>query len=73
MKYENTETCYYLKEFGKVYSFNAEVIKYLHKGKWSNDVGWSQGFTHMKDWETGEYRGFCGVQYFEEHAKEVIE
>lgn len=74
MKYENTRTPYSLKGYkGVVCSFNAEKEKYLHYGKWINDVSWSHGLTHLKDWETGEYRGFCGTEYFEENAEEVVE
>ena len=31
------------------------------------DVGWSHGFTHYVD-KYGFKMGFCGVNYFEEHA-----
>jgi hypothetical protein len=33
-----------------------------------NEVGYSQGFVHFKNPETGEQMGFCGVYWFKENA-----
>lgn len=37
-----------------------------------NDVGLSQGFIHFAHPKTGERLGFCGVNYFDENAIEVV-
>jgi hypothetical protein len=71
MKYEQTDKKFYLgRHIGVVIPFNAEKEKFYRDGKWKNDVSWSAGFTHYKG-EDGNYKGFCGIYYFEKHAREM--
>ena len=68
MKYEHIRQWFNLKVRGAqrtVRPYNAEITK-----KHRQDLGWSQGFTSFEIKETGT-TGWCGQDWFEQHAKPV--
>jgi len=51
---------------------NKEVIIRAVDGETEfKQMGLSQGFIHFANPYTGSYMGFCGVEWFKEHAKQV--
>lgn len=75
MKYEKVNSVFNLKTktlvLWDVVPFNGETEKYLYKGNLINDVGWSHGITQYKS-TSGTYMGFCGIDYFEDNAEEIL-
>jgi hypothetical protein len=52
-------------------TYTERVVRPVNGEEHFNDVGFSQGFVHYADPNTGEKLGWSGVQYFENHAVEV--
>ena len=68
MKYKLTDTHFHLKLPNgltlKVMPVNGELLK-------NPQLSWSHGFTQYKSMETNEVVARCGINYFEENAREV--
>jgi hypothetical protein len=65
-KHQEAATTFRLKVRGRTL-----VVRPVNGEEHFEEPGFSHGFVHLVDPVTGKRMGFCGIDYFEAHARQV--